>query len=173
MPVAKGIRHHFTTSTQSLGFEPMTSRSKAWRATNWANIIIKLNRRGLIFITFAHILFAFLPAVTKLWPRLCFYSCLWFCPQGGLPQCMLGYQPPPPKQTPPRADPPPAYGQWAAGTHPTGMHSCNGHHSAGLANPFNLQLTSCDRTKDNFRCHSVWITPYSSWRIPSLIPSAR
>ena len=25
----------------------------------------------------------FLPAATKLWPRLCFYSCLWFCPQGG------------------------------------------------------------------------------------------
>ena len=58
---------------------------------------------------------------------------------------MLGYHtPPPPEQTPPGADPPeqtpweqappragtpppkqtPAYGQWAAGTHPTGMHSC-------------------------------------------------
>ena len=24
-----------------------------------------------------------LPAATKLWPRLCFYRCLWFCPQGG------------------------------------------------------------------------------------------
>ena len=23
-----------------------------------------------------------LPAATKLWPRLCFYSCLWFCPGG-------------------------------------------------------------------------------------------
>ena len=42
----------------------------------------------------------------------------------------------PPEQTPPGADPPradtppqsrhppPPYGQWAAGTHPTGMHSC-------------------------------------------------
>ena len=61
-----------------------------------------------------------------------------------LPQCMLGY---PPRSRPPRADPPrnrhppgtkytprlstppgkqtPAYGQRAAGTHPTGMHSCS------------------------------------------------
>ena len=43
---------------------------------------------------------------------------------GGLPPCMLGYHPPgskpppPPKQTP-------AYGQRAAGTQPTGMHSCH------------------------------------------------
>ena len=62
--------------------------------------------------------------------------------RGGLPQCMLGYHPvphpqeqtspgsrPPWKQTPPRADTPPpkqtsAYGLQAAGTHPTGMHSC-------------------------------------------------
>ena len=70
---------------------------------------------------------------------------------GVLPQCMLGYHPPraePPgadpqsgsllEQTPPGADPPradtptpppprkqtPAYGLRAAGTHPTGMHSC-------------------------------------------------
>ena len=26
---------------------------------------------------------SYLPAATKLWPRLCFYTCLWFCPQGG------------------------------------------------------------------------------------------
>ena len=73
--------------------------------------------------------------------------------RGGLPQCMLGYPPPgsrhPLKQAPPRsrhppevapqATPPwsrhpqsgtppqsgpPAYGQWVAGTHPTGMLSC-------------------------------------------------
>ena len=62
---------------------------------------------------------------------------------GVLPQCMLGYQPPPwtrqisPDQAdPPRTRPPgpgtphppgkqtPAYGLRAAGTHPTGMHSC-------------------------------------------------
>ena len=96
----------------------------------------------------------FLPAATKLWPRLCFYKCVWFCSQGG----SLGSPPwagrPPPRpgrpprqgespprpgrpprtrQTPPHprpGRPPPAgkktaaYGQWAASTHPTGMHSC-------------------------------------------------
>ena len=70
------------------------------------------------------------------------------CPQGGgcLPQCMLGCHTPPRWSTPPRwrtppdGDPPgwrtppdgeppprkqtPAYGLRAAGTHPTGMHSC-------------------------------------------------
>ena len=38
-------------------------------------------------------------------------------------------RPPPRRRHPPRRRPPPrkqtqAYGQWAAGTHPTGMHSC-------------------------------------------------
>ena len=51
----------------------------------------------------------YLPAATKLWPRLCFYLCLWFCSQGeGLPQCMLGYPPgsrPPGKQTSPGSRP--------------------------------------------------------------------
>ena len=53
--------------------------------------------------------------------------------EGGLPQCMLEYHPPdqtPPEKTrPPRDQTPPgkqtpAYGLRAAGTHPTGMHSC-------------------------------------------------
>ena len=95
-----------------------------------------------------------LPAAIKLWPRLCFYSCLWFCPQGGVclsacwdttspspEQNPLGADSPcnrhpptgsrhPSEQTPPEQTPPPpdkqtpAYGQWAAGTHPIGMHSC-------------------------------------------------
>ena len=26
----------------------------------------------------------YLPAATKLWPRLCFYSCLWFCPHSDI-----------------------------------------------------------------------------------------
>ena len=51
---------------------------------------------------------SYLPAATKLWPRLCFYSCLWFCPQGGLPQCMLGYCYPHKKEAPPRKQTPPA-----------------------------------------------------------------
>ena len=34
-----------------------------------------------------------LPSATKL-RRLCFYTCLSFCSQGGLPQYMLGYHPP-------------------------------------------------------------------------------
>ena len=39
-------------------------------------------------------------SATKL-GRLCFYTCLSFCPQGGgLPQCMLGYHPPPPGTRP-------------------------------------------------------------------------
>ena len=76
------------------------------------------------------------------------------CPQGGcLPQCMLGCHTPPGMETPPGwrtppdGEPPPrwrtprdgepprmenpppgkqtpAYGLRAAGTHPTGMHSC-------------------------------------------------
>ena len=130
----------------------------------------------------------YLPAATKLWPRLCFYSCLWFCPQGGSlagrtplagktprqggppgretpwqggprqgeppwqgeppsrenppgKETPLARRPPwqgeppqqreppqqeepPGKENPPGRETPPAYGQWAAGTHPTGMHSC-------------------------------------------------
>ena len=81
-----------------------------------------------------------LPAATKLWPRLCFYRRLWFCPGGGLRRTPpdqadpLGPRrttPPRTKEEPPlgpRRNPPPgkktaAYGQWAAGTHPTGMQS--------------------------------------------------
>ena len=47
------------------------------------------------------------------------------CPQGGMPQCMLGY---PPEQTPlPQQTATAADGTTATavdGTHPTGMHSC-------------------------------------------------
>ena len=48
---------------------------------------------------------------------------------GGLPQCMMGCHPPPPRSrhpiradTPSGADPPPAYGQRVAGTYPSEMH---------------------------------------------------
>ena len=53
--------------------------------------------------------------------------CQEFCPPGGggcLPQCMLGYTPPPPSRHPTPGKQTAAYGQRAAGTHPTGMHSC-------------------------------------------------
>ena len=88
-----------------------------------------------------------LPAATKLWPRLCFYTCLWFCSQGGgspgrktppgREELPLGRENPLPRSRhPPGRENPPgagrtppgkqtaAYGQWAAGTYPTGMHSC-------------------------------------------------
>ena len=86
--------------------------------------------------------FSFLPSAMKL-RRLCFYTCLSFCPQGVLPQCMLGYPPeqappkqaPPPKadtpradtpqeQTPPPRSRPPEMATVVDGMHPTGMHSC-------------------------------------------------
>ena len=64
--------------------------------------------------------------------KLCFYTCLWFCPQGG--GSPGRENPPPPDQAeppPPRArqttlpgKQTPEYGLRAAGTHPTGMHSC-------------------------------------------------
>ena len=79
-------------------------------------------------------------AHNKVGARLCFYTCLLFCSQGGLPHCMLGYPPrtrgrhppipgTPREQTPPGPGTPSAvhdgrYGQQAVGTHPTKMHSC-------------------------------------------------
>ena len=75
-------------------------------------IIDRFNKNNIIaifFTTFIDACFS-LPAATKLWPRLCFYSCLWFCPQwgGGLPQCMLGYCHTPPQEggTPRKESPP-------------------------------------------------------------------
>ena len=71
-----------------------------------------------------------LPAVTKLWPRLCFYSCLWFYPQLGggvsLSACLettpWGAHPPPgadiPQSRPPRSRHPP--GSEPPGADPSG-----------------------------------------------------
>ena len=84
---------------------------------------------------------SFLPAATKLGQGNIFTSvCQEFCPQGGRVSSSVhaGIHPPQQtspaqsrprqEQTPPGADPPlkqtAAYGQRAAGTHPTGMHSC-------------------------------------------------
>ena len=64
----------------------------------------------------------------KVGARICVYTCLWFCSQGGLPHCMLGYTPPPLL---------PTTGPEAGTTrdqrqapnrdqrHPTGMQSCS------------------------------------------------
>ena len=85
----------------------------------------------------------------RSWAKVMFLQvCVILFTGGGcLPQCMLGYHPPPPweqmppgSRHPPRADTPreqthlleqtppgkqtTAYGKRAAGTHPTGMHSC-------------------------------------------------
>ena len=92
----------------------------------------------------------FLPAATKLGQGNIFTSvCQEFCPQGGEGVCLSACwdtpprTSPPPEQTPPpgpgtpRSRHPPgpgtppwkqtaAYGLRAAGTHPTGMHSCIG-----------------------------------------------
>ena len=79
--------------------------------------------RSIIIITVADLGFSrrcanlLLPSATKL-RRLCFYTCLSFCSQGGgcLPQCMPGYHPPPlRKHTHP----------WVA--HPPGKHTPGKH----------------------------------------------
>ena len=49
----------------------------------------------------------YLPGATKLWPRLCFYSCLWFCPQGEGVSASVHAGIPPPEQTPPGSRHPP------------------------------------------------------------------
>ena len=58
-----------------------------------------------------------LPAATKLWPRLCFYTCVWFCSRGGSP----GRENPPGQgRTPPRQGDPPGRETPQAGRTPLG-----------------------------------------------------
>ena len=65
-----------------------------------------------------------LPSANEVAERLCFYTCLSFCPRGRgcLPQCMLGYTPQ--ADTPLGRHPLQQTTTAADGTHPTGMHSC-------------------------------------------------
>ena len=72
----------------------------------------------------------FFDVFLPLWPRFCFYSCLWFCPQGGgLPQCMLGYHhhhSPTPGSRPPGSGPTPL----GADTVAYGIRSMSGRYAS-------------------------------------------
>ena len=87
------------------------------------------------------LVYTVITARNEVGARLCFYTCLWFCSEGGdLPQCMVRYNPPgadtpspgsrphgsrhPGAHTPPGAVHTGRYGQQVGGAHPTGMHSC-------------------------------------------------
>ena len=77
---------------------------------------------------------------------------------GGLPQCMLGYHPPPGPGTPqeqtprdqapspesgtPRAEHAGRYGQRVGGTHPTGMQSCYAENSLSILSRYQIETTS-------------------------------
>ena len=78
---------------------------------------------------------SFLPPANEVARRFCFYTCLWFCSQGGHVSqhasqvTWVDTHHPPPVENPQGRHPPPGRhplpdGQWAGGTHPTGMHSC-------------------------------------------------
>ena len=117
----------------------------------------------------------------RSWAKVIF-SQVSVCPQGGLPQCMLGYTPqdqtpqdqtPPhweqtsrPEQTPlleqtrPRKHTP-AYGQRAAGTHPTWMHSCLIRKNTGKAEEF---FSQCDNPVHTFSPLCVLTTLFSVLR---------
>ena len=63
-----------------------------------------------------------------------------------------GRPPPPPKQTP-------AYGQWAAGTHPTGMHSCN---NFCFSQSFSLSI-GARKLKINLSWSKNLLVTYGEW----------
>ena len=80
------------------------------------------------------------------------------CPQGGLPQCMLGYHHPRSRHPPPLgADPPP--GGQAAAPPPTDGYCCGRY--AYYWNAFLLNYVITDDDAVNFRCgfncgHALW-----------------
>ena len=103
------------------------------RMTKWANVIknclLLVLSLSSASVFSSLLLVPSLPAATKLWPRLCFYSCLWFCPWGGsasvhaeIPAPQEAHIPgsmhPPWKHAPFRKHTPP----WEACTPPGSMH---------------------------------------------------
>ena len=64
---------------------------------------------SLISVAFSNLQWfsSLLPAATKLWPRLCFYTCVWFCSQGGL----QAGRTPPIRENPPGTGRPPRPGR--------------------------------------------------------------
>ena len=122
--------NHCSTHSRSLKPTEMTRNVTLFHA---ARKVPTLILKSLI----SSVIFQFLPPATKLGQGNIFRSvCQEFCPQGGLPHCMLGYTQTTPPPTPepeagtPRPDQTPStvhagrYGQQAGGTHPTGMQSC-------------------------------------------------
>ena len=74
-------------------------------------VVLNWFEMSVYFIQFGSVKFNYslLPAATKLWPRLCFYTCVWFCSQGGSPgrENPPGGRHPPGPGRPPGSRPPP------------------------------------------------------------------
>ena len=70
----------------------------------------------------------------KLWPRLCFYSCLWFCPQGGSPAGRTPQQGDPPAgRTPWQGDPTGKEASSPLARRPPGKETPPGRENSSLA----------------------------------------
>ena len=72
----------------------------------------------------------YLPAATKLWPRLCFYSCLWFCPRGGVCLSACWDTTSPREQTPPWSRHPPGSRHPLEQIHPPSILSMSGRYAS-------------------------------------------
>ena len=121
------------TLTRERSPENVSTKETSWSQTtgNFWKINTLINARVLLKLA-EDAVEGFLPAATKLWPPSYVFTrvCDSVHREGGL---QAGRTPPPQtRQSPPpgQADPPPPgkqtpeYGLRAAGTHPTGMHSC-------------------------------------------------
>ena len=104
---------------------------------------------------------------------------------GCLPQCMLGYHHPPgadppsrhppeqttrsrsPREQTPPGEQTPAYGQRAAGTHPTGMHSCLWFFSTLTMEVFGLFLNWTNLKETNIEKIFVGTREFSIKRMKS------